>query len=132
MIQCRRPDEGKPADFAFSCNALHHLPDFWKAVALHRVASALRPGGVLRLLDLAYSFAPHEADAVVEKWLAAASEQPESGWTREELATHVRSEHSTFTWLLEPMLERAGFEVGDAGYSRSRVFAWYTCARRIV
>jgi hypothetical protein len=41
----------------------------------------------------------------------------------------VRDEHSTFTWLLEPMIERAGFEVVDADY-RSGVFARYLCRKR--
>ena len=34
--------EGEPADVVYSRNALHHLPDFWKAVALKRVAEILR------------------------------------------------------------------------------------------
>src|SRR5262249_45550193 len=34
---------GEPADVVFTRNALHHLPDFWKAVALRRVADVLRP-----------------------------------------------------------------------------------------
>jgi SAM-dependent methyltransferase len=44
--------EGEPADFVSSRNALHHLPDFWKAIALARAAQWLRPGGVLLLRDL--------------------------------------------------------------------------------
>lgn len=42
---------GRPADFVYSRYALHHLPDFWKAVALRRMAEMLRPGGLLRLWD---------------------------------------------------------------------------------
>jgi hypothetical protein len=33
----------------------------------------------------------------------------------------VRDEHSTFTWLLEPMLERAGFEIEQADYGSPRI-----------
>jgi hypothetical protein len=47
------------------------------------------------------------------------------GWTRAELAEHVRDEHSTFTWLLEPMLDRAGFDLLDADYAASGMFARY-------
>ena len=39
---------GVPADAVFTRNALHHLPDFWKAVALERIAGMIRPGGILR------------------------------------------------------------------------------------
>jgi len=65
--------EGPPADGVYSRNALHHLPDFWKAVALTRIAGFLAPGGVLRLRDLVYSFEPLEAEAVLERWYAGAS-----------------------------------------------------------
>ena len=47
----------------------------------------------------------------------------ERGWTRGELAEHMCDEHSTFTWLLEPMLERAGFDIADADYGESGMFA---------
>ncbi|MDQ6602652.1 MAG: class I SAM-dependent methyltransferase, partial [Chloroflexota bacterium] len=34
--------EGDAADFVYSRNALHHLPDFWKGLALARIAALLR------------------------------------------------------------------------------------------
>lgn len=121
---------GPPADFVYSRHALHHLPDLWKGIALQRTAAMLRPGGVLRLRDLVFACEPAEAGAVVEAWLAGAAERPEDGWTRAELEAHVRQEHSTYTWLLEAMLAHAGFEVRDASYSSSRLYAAYTCVRR--
>jgi ubiquinone/menaquinone biosynthesis C-methylase UbiE len=36
---------GPPADAVYSRNALHQLPDFWKAVALERTGQLVRPGG---------------------------------------------------------------------------------------
>ena|ERR1700693_4967613 len=53
---------GEPADFVYTRNALHHLPDFSKAIALHRMAEMLRPGGVLRLRDLVFAFEPRDAE----------------------------------------------------------------------
>src|SRR5437660_1379819 len=38
--------QGAPADFVYSRHALHHLPDFWKALALDRIAAVLKVGGV--------------------------------------------------------------------------------------
>jgi SAM-dependent methyltransferase len=122
--------EGDPPAAVFTRNALHHLPDFWKAIALHRIAGLLPPGGVLRLRDIVYSFAPDDAEATIVAWLASAPADPAAGWTAAQLAEHVRVEHSTFTWLLEPMLERASFEIRDRSLSESRVFAVYTCVRR--
>jgi SAM-dependent methyltransferase len=121
--------EGEPADFVYSRNALHHLPDFWKGIALRRVAEMLRPGGVLRLHDLVYAFEPAEAEPVVEAWVAGGAARPEDGWTRPELETHVREEQSTYDWLLRPMLRHAGFEVREASVRPSRTYAAYTCVR---
>jgi SAM-dependent methyltransferase len=118
---------GAKVELVHSRNALHHLSDFWKTVALARI---VKPGGVLVLEDFVYSFAPAETAAVVEQWLARAATDPAQGWTAGELAEHVRVEHSTFSWLLEPMLEQTGFEVVDRWYSESRVYASYTCRLR--
>ena len=121
---------GGPADFVYSRNALHHLPDFWKAIALARIAALLRPGGVFRLRDIVFACEPGEAEAVAAAWLDTAAPSPDAGWTRRELETHLRDEHSTFTWLLEPMLARAGFEIEQAEYDPLRVYAAYLCVRR--
>jgi len=121
--------EGDTPDAVLTRNALHHLPDFWKAAALERIARLLRPAGVLLLRDIVYSFEPSEADAAIASWLASAPDDPSKGWTAAQLAEHVRDEHSTFTWLLEPMLERVGFEIRDRSLSRNGIYAAYTCVR---
>jgi ubiquinone/menaquinone biosynthesis C-methylase UbiE len=95
---------GPPADAVYTRNTLHQLPDFWKAVALDRIGRMLRPGGVLRLHDLIYDFQPSEADTVFQRWLDNAADDPARGYTRADFAEHVRTEHSTFRWLLEPSL----------------------------
>ena len=120
---------GRPADFICCRHALHHLPDFWKAIALTRIATVLRPGGVFWMRDLMYSFDPLETDRLIEEWLARASARPDVGWTRAELETHVREEHSTFTWLFDSMLERAGLKIRERECSDSRIYATYTCVR---
>ncbi len=116
---------GSRPDFVYSRYALHHLPDFWKAVALVRLRRMLRPGGVLRLWDAVYSFEAAAAEERIEAWCATGAAEAESGWSRGELEEHVREEHSTFTWLLEPMIERCGFEIEEALYSEDGIFARY-------
>lgn len=121
---------GDPPDFIYSRNALHHLPDFWKGVALRRLSGLLRPGGVLQLRDLVFSFDLPEAEAGIADWLdTASSARAEDGWTREELETHLREEYSTFTWLLEPMIKRAGFEIVVSDYGRVGAYANYVCMK---
>lgn len=120
---------GDPVDFVYSRNVLHHMSDFWKAIALDRILALLRPGGVLRLHDLVFACEPHQVGSIVEDWLAGAAPRPEDGWTRSELETHLREEFSTFTWLLEPMLERVGFTILDSAYRPARPYAAYTCVK---
>jgi len=117
--------QGKPADVVYSRYALHHLPDFWKAVALTRVHRMLRPGGVLRLWDVVYSFPPEAAEERIEAWCATGGTEVEGSWSRAELEEHVRDEHSTFTWLLEPLIRRCGFTIEEATYSDDGIDAQY-------
>lgn len=121
--------QGEPADVVYSRHALHHLSDFWKALALNRIASTLKPEGVLLLRDLVYSFDPEDAESVIGAWIGRAADQPECGWTRTELEKDIREEHITFSWLLEPLLERAGFSIRDSTYDGTRVYAAYTCVK---
>ena len=119
---------GDPPRLVHSRHALHHLADFWKGVALERLHDLLSPGGVLVLRDLVYDFEPGDADRRIEEWLAGAARTPAEGWTRGELETHVCSEHSTFTWLFEPLLAHAGFEIVERDV-RGGIYATYVCRR---
>jgi ubiquinone/menaquinone biosynthesis C-methylase UbiE len=116
---------GGPVDVVYSRLALHHLPDAWKAVALGRLRGMVRPGGVMRLVDVVYHFDPSEAFARLEAWCATGGDEIVGEWARAELEEHVRDEHSTFTWLLEPMVVRAGFAIERATYSEDGILASY-------
>lgn len=118
--------DGDAPRLVHSRHALHHLPDFWKGVALARIHDLLALGGVFVLRDLVYGFEPAEADHKIEDWLARAAPSPEAGWTCGELETHVREEHSTFAWLLEPLLVHAGFEILERDVGGG-IYATYVC-----
>ena len=122
---------GEPADFVYSRYALHHLPDFWKAIALTQIYALLQPGGILRLSDVVYHFDPVEAPERIEAWCATGGAHVASDWTRSELEEHVRDEHSTFTWLLEAMIAGAGFAVEDASYSPDGILAMYVLRKPV-
>jgi SAM-dependent methyltransferase len=121
--------DGPPADGVYTRNALHQLPDFWKAIALDRIANLLRPGGVLRVRDLIYDFRPSEAAAVFDGWFAGAAKDPALGYTAGDYAEHIRTEHSTYRWLFEPMLDAAGFDIVAVDYD-ARLYGAYTCIKR--
>ncbi|MBA2516475.1 MAG: hypothetical protein H0V22_04035 [Solirubrobacterales bacterium] len=79
--------------------------------------------------DLVYGFEPEEAEERIESWCETGGIGIETDWMRAELEEHVRDEHSTFTWLLEPMIERSGFRIDDADYSSDGMFAGYVLRR---
>ena len=120
---------GSPADVIYSRYALHHVPDFWKGVALARLHAALRPGGILRIWDVVYHFDPAEAPDRLEAWCATAGPPEAGGWSRDDLEEHVRDEHSTYTWVLEALAERAGFRIEQAEHSDDGIFAQYVLRR---
>ena len=121
--------EGEPADGVYTRNGLHQLPDFFKGIALDRIARILKPGGILRVRDLIYDFAPSETPEIFAGWFAGAADDPAAGYTAEDYAEHIRTEFSTFRWLFEPLLDAAGFDIVDVAYER-RLYGAYTCVKR--
>lgn len=57
-----------------------------------------------------------------------AADDPSLGYTRDDYAEHVRTEFSTFRWLLEPMLSVAGFEIVTSSFC-DFVYGAYTCVK---
>lgn len=108
-----------------STAALHHLPDFWKQVGLNRLSAMLKEGGRFHLMDVVFSdldFGKH-----IEAWLAKFEKQVGSVMGA-DARRHVRQEHSTFTWIMEGLLERAGFRIDTKAY-HDGVFAAYDCTK---
>jgi hypothetical protein len=102
----------------------------WKAIALKRIAAIMPVGGALRLRDFIFSFDVDDTAQQIESWLGGAAAHSDLGWTRHELETHLREEHSTYSWLLEPMLQQAGFEIRRAEPIASKVYTSYLCVKR--
>ncbi|WP_313691715.1 class I SAM-dependent methyltransferase [Halorarum halobium] len=115
---------GGPASFAFSKDALHHLPDFWKIEALKNVGNTLEAGGIFRLRDFVFSFDPQDSRTEIESWLEEKNRS--TIFTDEELYVHFREEYSTYGFVLEALLERAGFEILEATYEDD-FYAAYIC-----
>src|SRR4051812_45520700 len=88
---------GRPADFVVTQFAFHHLPDFWKGVALTRIAKTLRTGGKLYLEDIVFSFPPTEHAQRVNGWIDTVTAGGKT-FSREIFEGHVRDEFSTYDW----------------------------------
>lgn len=120
--------QNKLADFVVTKNALHILPDFWKMAAFLRIAAMLQLKGVLYLRDVIFSFPPADYEASINEWIRQVAKPAGEGWTARDFEMHVREEHSTFTWIIEEMLTRAGFDILDANYNTA-TYAEYLCVK---
>src|SRR5260370_35131843 len=47
---------------------LHHLPDFWKAVALSRIFASLKPGASFCLRDIVFFSMPDGSERAAGEW----------------------------------------------------------------
>jgi len=115
---------GEPADAIVSKLALHHLPDFWKSIALYRISNMLKVGGKFYLEDVVFSFDPINYQAFFDQLIQNAPTRLVN-----EIKTHIREEYSTFYWIMEELLTRAGFVVDDVDY-RNGFIAHYLCSKR--
>jgi putative AdoMet-dependent methyltransferase len=119
---------GESVDFVVTRHALHHLPDFWKVQALWQIAGMLKPGGIFYLSDLVYSFSPQDTDKTITSWIDVVAR--EDGFSRDFFEEHVRQEYSTYSWLLEAMLEKTGFDIKEKRLSEFKTYAAYLCIKR--
>lgn len=76
----------------------------------------LRPGGIFYLWDVIFTFPA--ADAQLQQWIDTAARPGGAGFTRANFEAHVRDEFSTYAWVLEGTLQRAGFEVVAIDFPR--------------
>lgn len=116
---------GDPADALVTSMAFHHLPDFWKGIALQRMQRMLKSGGLLYLHDVI--FEQDAAEANIARWLDQL-QGIGGAQLRDEVAMHVREEFSTFDWIMEGLLERAGFRILSRDMSEG-VVGTYLCEK---
>jgi 2-polyprenyl-3-methyl-5-hydroxy-6-metoxy-1,4-benzoquinol methylase len=101
-------------DLIVSEFTLHHLPDFWKAVAMSRIFAALKPGANFYLRDIVFVSMPDGSERSVEQW--ADYNVKNHDFARDNVVAHMRDEYSTFGWVMERMLTEVGFTLLSADY----------------
>jgi ubiquinone/menaquinone biosynthesis C-methylase UbiE len=103
--------KSEPVDAIITKGALHHLPDFWKVIALQRLNTMLKEGGKLVLSDVIFSFDIKDYHKEINMFLENLQDK-----TGEELyndaVTHIKDEFSTFDWVIDDMLKKTNFQTG--------------------
>lgn len=114
-----------PVDSIVSNLSFHHLPDFWKGIALKRMYSMLKPAGTLFIRDVVI-----EDEKAINRIEAFIEKQTEAGgnFLREDAEEHFREEFSTYNWIMEGLLKRAGFSIKSKNVDGG-VFASYLCTK---
>lgn len=117
--------DAAPVDAVVTTFAFHHLPDFWKGIALKRIKGMLKPGGVLYLHDVVM-----EETAALENIAAFIDKMATAGGKllQEDCERHFKDEYSTYDWVMDSLLERAGFTI-KSKQMEDGVLGTYICIR---
>ena len=119
--------ECSPFDAVVSQLVLHHLPDFWKLVALKHIRSMLKKNGKFFLKDVVYTSEVDDYDSFFAGVLENIPEDAKND-IAEEIVVHIREEFSTFDWVMEGLIEKAGFRIEESHYQNG-FMATYLCTK---
>jgi cyclopropane fatty-acyl-phospholipid synthase-like methyltransferase len=114
-------------DKIVSMAALHHLPDFWKSVALFKMAEILKPGGKLYLFDVTFTFNIQDHQKALEGMIKTMRSAAGDSMA-DETEVHIRDEFSTYDWIMEGLLEKTGFSI-DSKETESGNLVEYVCSK---
>ncbi|MBU0485328.1 MAG: class I SAM-dependent methyltransferase [Proteobacteria bacterium] len=118
---------GPAADFITTTFVFHHLPDFWKGIALNRMNHMLKPGGQLFIHDIIIEeYQALENIAALIKKLATAS----GNFLRRDAEAHFREEFSTYDWVMDGLLSRSGFVIKSKRIENG-VMGTYLCTKQL-
>jgi len=103
-------DSSEQFDIIFTQLALHHLPDFWKFVALKKISTLLKKDGKFFLKDVVYPSNILDYDAFFAEIIKAVKDSGTAEFV-EEYIVHIRDEFSTLDWIMEDILAKSGFSI---------------------
>lgn len=114
-----------PVDAVVTTFAFHHLPDFWKGIALQRIKGMLKPGGQLYLHDVIMEETGALANiaAFIEKMATAGGKL-----LQEDCERHFKDEFSTYDWVMDGLLARVGFTI-KSKRMEGGVLGTYLCTK---
>ncbi len=119
--------EGEEVDKIVSKFALHHLPDFWKSIALLKMANTLKAGGKLYLSDVVFTFEPSDHESSIKGMIDDMRDMASDSMV-DETIIHIKDEFSTYDWIIEGLLEKAGFSI-DSKIMEDQNYLTYVCSK---
>jgi cyclopropane fatty-acyl-phospholipid synthase-like methyltransferase len=89
---------------------LHHLPDFWKQIALNKFYNLLSDNGKLFIGDVVFDFQPNNYLSEISNWIKNMKDNAGKKMS-DETVVHIKEEYSTWEWIMTGMIERANFKI---------------------
>lgn len=114
-------------DIIFTQLALHHLPDFWKSIALKNIYHLLKTGGRFFLKDVVYPGDREDYDSFFSAIINGIEQSAGAEFTK-EIIGHIRKEYSTLDWIMEDLLQRAGFSILETHVEGGFIYT-YLCTK---
>jgi putative AdoMet-dependent methyltransferase len=114
-------------DAVVSQLVLHHLPDFWKSIALKRIFEMLKEGGKFYLRDTVYSFDTDNHKIFFDN-LINGIKHVAGVELANDMEIAIKEEYTTLDWIMEGLLTRAGFSIDEVDYSDG-FMAVYVCTK---
>ncbi|MBM3239671.1 class I SAM-dependent methyltransferase [Candidatus Poribacteria bacterium] len=118
----------EPVDAMVCVGVLHHLPDFWKLIGLRRALEMLKSGGKLYLFDVVFPVNMTDYKKRFDDWIQSTAENIGTDFAK-EVETHIRDEYSTYDWIMEGLLKRAGFQIDKIQHT-DRFGTIYICTSK--
>ena len=115
-----------PFDVIITQLALHHLPDYWKMIALKRIYGTLKEGGKFYLGDVVFPSSIQNYDSYFAKIINDLKKST-GDEIAQETETHIREEFSTLDWIMEGLLKNVGFCIEYVKYEG--FMASYICKK---
>ena len=115
-------------DMIFTQLALHHLPDFWKSIALKNIYNLLKNEGKFFLKDVVYPSGVVDYNAFFTTIIEGLESSVGSEFTN-EIIDHIRKEYSTLDWILEDLLKKTGFTILNTNIENGFIYT-YLCEKK--
>lgn len=117
--------EDNSVNYITSTFSFHHLPDFWKGIALGRMYKMLKPKGVLYIKDVVIS-----EQNILTNIQSFVNNQAALGgdFLKDDAEVHFREEFSTYDWILEGLIDKSGFTIEQKA-SKEGVINEYYCRK---
>jgi ubiquinone/menaquinone biosynthesis C-methylase UbiE len=117
----------EPVDIVMTSAALHHLPDFWKQIALTRINKMLKQNGLFYLFDIVFQFEPIDYERKINEYILDFATKAGKDF-KTEVETHIRDEYSTFDWIMKGLITNAGFKI-ERSKSNDGFSTEYICVK---